>query len=295
MGSKSTESIPHEVVFYTYPKYVFCWPLILIGLLLWPLTPDIRKVTSEPTEVAAADFPSLSDQSDPEAIAAEVAVTTDDGTESLDGTTEQQAAPATHGIQPTEVQAWIYGIVLVVVLVTLGFDLDRNQAFITVLLLCLGTFLVIILNMKGVGLFSHIYRFIVDLDLAYSRNFGLLVSLIMTVFWALMFLVTRLNSRWRVTHNEFEHYQFGRMDDSLARGAKRIKASYADLFEFLILAAGELIIYDASGNRELRRIPHVPMLPWIYKKINKILEVTAVTQGVLEDEGRSYDTEERNI
>ena len=30
-------SFRHEVNFYTYPKFLFCWPLIVVGYLLWGL------------------------------------------------------------------------------------------------------------------------------------------------------------------------------------------------------------------------------------------------------------------
>ena len=102
-----------------------------------------------------------------------------------------------------------------------------------------------------------------------------------------MWLVTQLNCHWRVTHNEFEHYQFGRQDDSLARGAKRIRVSYPDTFEFLLCLADELIIYDSTGRRELRCIPHVLLLPYIKKKINRLMESTAVTAAELEGETES--------
>ena len=25
----------HEVTFYTYPKFLFCWPLMLLGFVFW--------------------------------------------------------------------------------------------------------------------------------------------------------------------------------------------------------------------------------------------------------------------
>ena len=62
--------LKHEVVFYTYPKFIFCWPLIAMGFLLWGFDKW------------------------------------------------QWLSP--------ETLAWIWGVTLIIVLITVGFDLNRN-------------------------------------------------------------------------------------------------------------------------------------------------------------------------
>ncbi len=234
----------HEVKFYTYPKFLFCWPLIVMGLVL-----------------GALDYWAGAD---------------------------------------AETLAWIWGITLLIVLLTVGFDLNRNYTIFWLVLIG-GIWILIIWlrDVKGVKIFSDIYNFFADVDPAYSRSLGLIVSIALTVLYFVMWVWTRLNSKWRITHNEFEHYQFGRMDDSLARGAKRIRASYPDFFELLLCLAGDLIIFDSTGRREIRRIPHVPLLPLVKKRINLILETTAVTPGEVEDEAEevsaSDDQGDRSI
>ena len=98
-----------------------------------------------------------------------------------------------------------------------------------------------------------------------------------------MYKRQRLNDSWRITHNEFEHRSFGRADDSLGRGAKNIRTSYTDILEFLLGLAGTLVVYDATGTRELRRIPHVALLPLVRRRLNRILEATAIV-GLPTDE-----------
>ncbi len=223
----------HEVVFYTYPKFIFCWPIIFMGYFLW-LFDDL-------------------------------------------------------GCNP-EILAWIWGITLVIVMITIGFDLNRNLTIFWVVLVAAFWFLIIWLrDAKSVRLFSHIYNFFADLDPAYSRNLGLGLSIVLSLLFLIMWLWTRLNSKWRITHNEFEHYQFGKMDDSLARGAKRVRASYPDFFELLLCLAGDLVIFDSVGRRELRRIQHVPMLPLVRRRIDRILEKTAITAGEMDDEVEAAD------
>ena len=184
-----------------------------------------------------------------------------------------------------EVLAWIWGLTLLLVVVTMGLDLNRNYTIFWLVVLVAIWLMVLWLGEKGVTLFKDIYVFFRDLDPQYSGSLGLIVSIPLLVLYAVMWLWTRLNCKWRITHNEFEHYQFGRMDDSLARGAKRIRTSYPDFFELVVCLAGDLVIFDASGKRVIRRIEHVPLLPWVKRRINTILETTAVTTDeVVEDE-----------
>jgi hypothetical protein len=184
-----------------------------------------------------------------------------------------------------EVLAWFWGITILLVLITMGVDLNRNYAiFWLAVVLGSWTLVLWLRDAKHITIFGYIYRFFADLDPTYSRNLGLIVSIPLTILWGIMWVWTRLNSKWRITHNELEHYQFGRMDDSLARGAKRIRTTYPDLFELLICLAGDLEIYDATGKKLLRRIEHVPLLPIVKKKINILLESTAVTQEEVVDE-----------
>jgi len=241
-SNRSVQPYRHEVVFYTYPKFIFCWPILAMGYVLWLLN---RLGWGGP-----------------------------------------------------EAYAWLWVVTLLLVFATIGFDLNRNfTIFWIALILLLWVSVAWLGARKNVDIFSHIYHFFADLNPSYSASLGLMVSVPLTILYAIMWIWTRLNYKWRITHNEFEHYQFGRMDDSLARGAKRVRTSYPDFFEFLVCLAGDLIIYDSTGRRVLRRIPHVPLLPLVRRRINSILEATAITMSELDDEteeSAEADVEELN-
>lgn len=231
----------HEVVFYTYPKYLFCWPLIVMGFLLWPI--DAFSLLGK--------------------------------------------------AYTPEILAWVYGLTIMLVIVTMGVDLNRNYTVFWLVVIIAFWLLIVVLNMKEIPLFTKIYGFFANLDPVYSRSMGIIISIPLTVGFAIMWGWTRINCRWRITHNEFEHYQFGRLDDSIARGAKRIRSSYPDFFELLLCLAGDLIIFDASGRKELKRIQHVPLLPFVKKRINVLLESTSVTSnGAIEDEYEASESME---
>jgi len=237
MAKEKAAKPRHEVVFYTYPKLIFAWPLIAMGFLLW--------------------------------------------------------LPAHYEWFSLETMAWVWGLTLMLVVVTMGLDMNRNYSVFWLVVLAAFWMMVLWLGAKGVTLFADIYTFFRNLDPQYSANLGLIVSIPLLIFYGIMWIWTRLNCKWRITHNEFEHYQFGRMDDSLARGAKRIRTSYPDFFEMIVCLAGELVIYDATGKQTLRRIEHVPLLPFLKRRINCILETTSVTQRqVIEEEMEAEEAPE---
>ncbi|MCP4713225.1 MAG: hypothetical protein GY869_31730 [Planctomycetes bacterium] len=280
MSSVNTDKTKHQVVFYTYPKFIFCWPLIAVGFLLclfggW----NINQVA-----VPVEDTPVVVPEEDP-AVPIEP-------TEQAAGEETAEGAVATVS-NGTETLAWIWIITLVIVIITVGFDLSRNfTVFWLVLIIALWFMISWLAVAKEVTIFKHLYEIIADLNPQYSAPMGLAVSIALSILYLIMWIWTRINSKWRITHNEFEHYQFGRMDDSLARGAKRVRTSYPDFFEFLVCLAGDLIIFDSTGRRQLRRIPHVPFLPIVRKRINLLLERTAITAEMVDDEAEAPSAED---
>ncbi len=252
----------HQVVFVAHPKLLYVWPLILAGFLFWwPGTPP------KPTAAVPA-----TDQ----AITSTAAVA---------GQPTTAAAPAAPVSRRLEYLGWAYIWIALLVVLALGIDLGRTESAVLVLVVALVWVLGILLRDRGFTLFGDIYRWFADLNVQYDRGLGLSLSILLLIPYVLMLIWARLNNRWRITHNEFEHYSFGRSSDSLGRGAKTIRTEYPDFFEAILgLGAGTLIVYNASGTRELRRIANVPLLPWLRRKLDLILERTAVTAGQIEDE-----------
>lgn len=252
-----------EVVFITYPKLLFIWPVILAGFVFWPLggRPEAAAPTSAPVPAVA-----------PAAVPA-------------GGAAVEAAAAGTAGSAWLGWIGWIYIWVLVVVLLALGVDIDRNHAaFWVILVVALWVLGMWLHDVKGFTLFGDIYRWFMRLGVQYDRSLALALSIVLLVPYVIMLAWGHFNDRWRITHNEFEHYAFGKMDDSLGRGAKTVRTTFPDMFELLLGLAGTLIVYNASGTKELRRIPHVMFLPFVRKRLNKILETTAITMGDTEED-----------
>lgn len=264
----------HEVVFVTYPKLLFVWPVILAGFVFYPFGTPHQPISAtvaayEAAMMAEAEAP-LADEAEGDAAAA-------------DAEASKPRNPFVN--HRLEVLGWVYLWIAIFVVLTLGVDVGRNQAafwvvfFVAVWLLGLWLH-----DAKGFTIFGDIYRWFAGLDVQYNRNLALSLSIILLIPYLIMLAWARINDKWRITHNEFEHYSLGKMDDSLGRGAKTIRTSFPDVFELLLGLAGTLVVYNATGTRELRRVPHVMFLPFVRKRLNKILERTAITAGAIEDE-----------
>lgn len=190
----------------------------------------------------------------------------------------------------SEALGWAYITVALIVVLTLGVDIDRNQAIFWFVLIGLFWFIGLWLrDAQNIPVLSWIVNAARSFGVKYDRGLGLGLSVVLVIPYTLMLLFAWINDRWRITHNEFEHYSFGRRDDSLGRGAKTIRSEYPDVLEMLLGAAGTLIVYNASGQQELRRIPHVLFLPWVRKRLNRVLETMAVSahieSQIADDEG----------
>ena len=273
---------PHEVVFYAYPKLIFVWPIILLGILFFFIGQPM--VNSKTIEVEVKPDPVASSEGQTNVPAAAEPMTTK--------VTQYYHSPG------LEALGWIYLLICVLVILTIGVDIERNVAMfwmvVILLFFFLGRWLV---DAKGFTFFGDVYGFFDGLDVQYNRGLGLVVSILLAIPYGVVMLWARLQNKWRITHNEFEHYSWGRADDSLARGAKRVRSTYPDLLELLLAGAGTLVVYSATGRSELRRIHNVPLLPMKRKKINKILERVAVsdTEDTLAAEETDAENEESDL
>jgi len=265
-----------EVVFYSYPKLVYVWPLIAMGLLFlllpsgWISRQTVILTIAEQAEDAEPTRGTLLYQS-------------------RDALSIADANEVEHVYQKSQIRdvryqsageffGWVYLITMLLVLLTVGIDIERNYAIFWLVVFLLFFFLGRWLSdVQGFTLFGDLYRWFADLDVMYDKGFGLAFAVLLAIPYGVMIVWTRLQHRWRITHNEFESYSFGRADDSLARGAKRVRSTYPDVLELLLCGAGTLIVYSATGRQELRRIRNIPLLPLKRRKINHILETTAVT------------------
>lgn len=179
---------------------------------------------------------------------------------------------------------WIYIITTLLVLLTMGIDINRNATIFWLVLITAIWLAVVLLQEHGYTFLGKIGAFIANLKPAWSADFGLAFSILLSFFFLLVVGNAWLNDRWRFVPGEIEHWSFGRNDDSMGRGAKVISTSYPDILEMVLLLSGTITIYNAQKTMVLARINRVPLLPLRVKLINRLLESVQVTSSQAADE-----------
>jgi len=228
-----------EIVFYSYPKYLYTWPLIFLAVV----------------------FPLLGNLVSP------------------------------------KIEGWVFLVTLLTVLMAVGFDLSRNLSISWGVTIIASVFCILWLkDVKNVIFFSDIGHHLASRNPVVSPDWTYLFALFGGLLYFIMFIDVHINQRWRISHNEIEHFAMLSKDDSLGRGAKRIITSYPDFLELLLCGAGTIQIYSAQGGMLLRSIPNVPLLFFRSAEISRILESTEVSaasgdEDVDQQEGHAANEE----
>jgi len=181
--------------------------------------------------------------------------------------------------------AWTYIFIVALTMLTMGVDLGRNTS-----IFCLVAFLACWLGIlwlqeaRNVEFFAKLGAMIRSLQPQINPHFLVTLSTLLLILYILMLLLSRVNDRWRITHNEIEHRSFGQKEDAIGRGAKRTRSVYPDILELLICLSGTIEIYTANSNQKLASIENIPFLPLRAKKISRILEIKSVLTTEDDDE-----------
>jgi hypothetical protein len=197
------------------------------------------------------------------------------------------------GMLSPKFEAWAYAITVVIVLMTMGLDINRNMAAFWLVVIAAVWFLVLWLRgVKGFVFFDRIGLFFENLQPVYSADLGILISIFLAVIYVIIVVTAHINDKWVFSENEIEHYALFRGSNSLGRGAKGVTASYRDFFEIVLLLAGDVEVRTAQGNRVLARIKNVPFLWFRMRKIDRILSSIAVTTGAADEESSEHGEDE---
>jgi len=131
---------------------------------------------------------------------------------------------------------------------------------------------------KGVTIFGAIGHWIATREVVFSPDCYQAFAIVLSIPYVITQVMARVNDRWRITHNEWEHRSLGIRENAISRGAKQVMCRYVDIFQFVLgFGAGTLLVYSANGQAILATIENVQGLFWRFNKISRILESTAVT------------------
>jgi hypothetical protein len=168
---------------------------------------------------------------------------------------------------------------MLLVLICVGSDLNRNKAIIVALLLLIFWLGGALLNAKWqIPVLSDIHGFFARQNVQFEPGTAKVFSIITFIILVGVLFIAWFDGRYEITTMEITHRRFLFTSDSLPRSAARVKRDWRDLTEVLFgLGAGDLVVIDANKN-VLMRIPNVPFLWFFRHDVDHILEVLATTE-----------------
>lgn len=187
------------------------------------------------------------------------------------------------------VMGWIWITTILLVILSIGTDIDRTKAlFIIILGFALWVSGILVEEKQGIPVISHVYDYLAGFNVSFNPGTAQVFSIATFIILIIVVISAWFDGRYEITTREISHKRLFRTTDSLPRAAKRIKQEWRDLAElFFGLGAGDLVVLDSNKNIVMR-IPNVPFLLFFRRDVDHILEVLATTEveeaAVIEEE-----------
>lgn len=178
------------------------------------------------------------------------------------------------GVAPS-ILGWFATVSLLFNLLVIVTDLSQKKFVIALLSLSVVGLLLYIAHQKDFGFVSTIGHWVAGLQLVYSSDVYLVLTVFLWLFMALGLLQPRLDY-WRFEPNEFTHYvqPWGR-DQSVPRPGSTVTREIPDVLEMLLTFGGGTLVVRREGQ-VVARIQNVPFLGRRMVSIERMLGVTRV-------------------
>ena len=170
--------------------------------------------------------------------------------------------------------AWLWLLTLVPSAIALAGDLSRNKAFAWLLVficLCLSLYVLYLLGVP----FDWLRRIFTHQP-TFDPVEKLWISIVGTVFYLGMFIFVRIDDKWVVNSNQWEHHSWASVDNAISHGSKSVRYEIPDVIQFLLCGAGDIVIRSPDDKDEYRRIGNVPFVRGKWRKIDALMEVVRV-------------------
>ena len=241
---------PERVFLVSYPKIVFLYPTVLTALFcsifMWAMD-DLPSEGKNP--VAVADLnprTALASVSSPTAGEANATNQTDPSDPS------DSAAPAA-GVTPTyhNICARIFLIVFTLNMVVIAFDFPRTTSltwFFAIVAVSIGLWFILTMYPR---LAPKILSSLLSIRPAANASFYMIFTAGM-LFLFICVLISRRFDYWEVKGNELlHHHGFLSNLERFSAPNLRIDKEINDLFEYMLLKSGRLIIHASSERRAI--------------------------------------------
>jgi hypothetical protein len=224
---------PHTIILRPWPKIIFLYPAMLAALVvgLWQLVDRPSGAATPPPAVPAPAAPA--GEAAPGAPAA------------------PEAAPVPAREEPGNTGAGlIFFMILAFNLLVIAFEFSRIKSVAIFFLTLAILFLLLYLGQKF-PVFSVLWDLISGLRISASTSFYLAFGCFLLIVYIGVFICTRWNY-WEVRHNEIVHHT-GFLGDIRRFPSPNLKMTkeITDVFEFLLLNSGRMILYPASEKEAI--------------------------------------------
>jgi hypothetical protein len=160
-----------------------------------------------------------------------------------------EADPVKLNIDAATTFGWVFVIVLALNLIVLSFDFPRSTSlllFAVIIAIVLGAALLVVYNPS---LLPRLRALLLSLHPMANSTFYFIFAGVMGLIYLMVFITARLDY-WEVRPNELLHHH-GILSD-LERFSSpnlRIDKEINDIFEFVLLRSGRLILHPSSERR----------------------------------------------
>jgi hypothetical protein len=239
-GAAPSSTSPKSIYLISYPKVIFLYPSLLAAIvcglivLFYGNEDRIGQADQAPAAQAAGNE------------AAEGAAG-----EAADAKADDEAAAVKDRNTPAELTTLVFLCILGVNLVVLSFDFPRTTSltfFFVAVAIFLGLWL---LSSRYPGMLPVIGSVVTNLrPFANAQFFGIFAGFMALIYLAV--LVTVQFDYWEVRPNELLHHH-GLLSDlkRYAAPSLRIDKEINDLFEYMLLRSGRLILHPSSEPRAI--------------------------------------------
>lgn len=236
--------LPDRIYLVSYPKIVFMYPTMLTSLICSIIMLVNGGIPQAQPQASAA--PAL-----PQVFLASA----DIGKAGTDGSTpaaaEQQPAPAAAGPTYHLWCARIFLVVLTLNLVVLSFEFPRTTSLTWFFALSTATIGLWFLFTKYENLAPAVLQSLLAIKPVANASFYMLFTAILLLLFVAV-LISRRVDYWEVRGNELLHHH-GLLSNLERFSAPnlRIDKEITDLFEYLLLRSGRLIIHCSNERRAI--------------------------------------------
>jgi len=252
VASPKTEQ-PDHVYLVSYPKIVFLYPTVLTSLfcaiIMWvkgdiPVN-EVNPRLEKDATIVTSDAPAS--QEEASAVSGERAVTSEAA-----GTADK--APVLHTIEIHSyhnICARVFLIVFALNMVVMSFEFPRTTSLTWFFAIAAGIIGIWLVLSQNPGLAPKIIHGLLLIKPWANASFYMIYTLIM-LFLYVWVLISRRFDYWEVKGNELLHHH-GFLSNLVRYSAPnlRIDKEINDLFEYMLLRSGRLIIHASNERRAI--------------------------------------------